>query len=342
MSSFTSKEEPNNQDLYEHYKFTADKGQAPLRVDKFLMNFIENVTRNKIQIATKSGAVLVNNKTVKPNYKVKANDTVSIVLSFPPKEVSIVPEKIEIDILYEDEDILIINKQAGLVVHPGYANFTGTLVNGLLYHFHNLPNGSKLDRPGLVHRLDKNTTGLMVIAKTEFSMSHLAKQFFDRSVNRIYNALVWGDFEKEEGTISGHIGRNLKNRKIMDVFPDGTYGKHAVTHYKVLNRFRYVTLVECKLETGRTHQIRAHFKYIKRPLFNDELYGGSEILRGTTFTKYKQFVRNCFKIIPRQCLHAKTIEFQHPTKKRIIKFESALPTDLIKVLKKWELYTKNS
>jgi len=342
MSLFNSIEEPDSQDLYEHYNFIADNGQSPLRVDKFLMNFIENATRNKIQIAAKSGAVLVNNKVVKPNYKVKANDTVSVVLSFPPKEVSIVPEKIHLNIVYEDEELLIINKQANLVVHPGYANYTGTLVNGLLYHFNNLPNGSKSDRPGLVHRLDKNTTGLMVVAKTEFSMSHLAKQFFDRSVNRTYNALVWGDFEKEEGIISGHIGRSLKNRKVMDVFPDGTYGKHAVTHYKVLNKFRYVTLVECKLETGRTHQIRAHFKHIKHPLFNDELYGGSQVLRGTTFTKYRQFVRNCFKTIQRQCLHAKTLEFQHPTKKKYMKFESELPIDLMNVLKKWELYTLNS
>ncbi len=335
-------EEFENQDLYEHYRFVVDKGQSPLRVDKFLTNFIENSTRNKIQIAAKSGSILVNNAIVKSNYKVKPDDVISIVLAFPPREKELFPEDITLDIIYEDQDLLVVNKQANLVVHPGFSNFSGTLVNGLLHHFNNLPKGTNIDRPGLVHRLDKNTTGLMVVAKTDFAMSHLAKQFFDRSVNRTYNALVWGDLKNTNGTITGYIGRSKKNRKVMDVFLDEDKGKHSVTHYKVLKRFRYVTLIECKLETGRTHQIRAHFKYFKHPLFNDEAYGGNQILRGTTFTKYKQFVKNCFDIIKRQCLHAKTIEFQHPITKETMQFDSELPKDFQEILKKWDNYISNS
>ena len=272
-------------DLYEHFKFIASEGQEPLRVDKYLMNFIENATRNKIQLAIKAGNVLVNDTTVKSNRKVKPNDIVRVVLAHPPHENLLVAENIPIDIVYEDDTVIVVNKPAGMVVHPGHGNYSGTLVNGLIYHFENLSKNSN-ERPGLIHRIDKDTSGLLVIAKTEFAMANLAKQFFDRTTDRVYHALVWGNIDEEEGTITGNVGRSLKNRLQMNVFPDGEHGKHAVTHYKVIERFSYVTLVECKLETGRTHQIRAHFKYIGHPLFNDERYGGNQILKGTTFTKY--------------------------------------------------------
>ena len=327
-----------NDELYEHFKFTASEGQEPLRVDKFLMNFIENVTRNKIQQAIKAGNVLVNDVVVKSNYKVKAKDVVRVVLAHPPHENLLVAEDIPIDIVYEDEAVIVVNKPAGMVVHPGHGNYSGTLVNGLIYHIENLPKNSN-ERPGLVHRIDKDTSGLLVVAKTEFAMANLAKQFFDRTTDRLYLALVWGNVENEEGTIEGNIGRSLKNRLQMDVFPDGDFGKHAVTHYKVIERFSYVTLVQCKLETGRTHQIRAHFKHIGHPIFNDERYGGDRILKGTTFTKYKQFVDNCFKILPRQALHAKTLGFTHPTTKKYLSFNSEIPEDMQLVLEKWRNYT---
>ena len=327
-------------DLYEHFKFIASEGQEPLRVDKFLMNFIENATRNKIQQSIKAGNVLVNDTVVKSNYKVKAKDTVRVVLAHPPHENLLVAEDIPIDIVYEDDVVILVNKPAGMVVHPGHGNYSGTLVNGLIYHFENLPKNSN-ERPGLVHRIDKDTSGLLVIAKTEFAMANLANQFFDRTTDRVYHALVWGNIEQEEGTITGHVGRSLKNRLQMDVFPDGDFGKHAVTHYKVIERFSYVTLVECKLETGRTHQIRAHFKYIGHPLFNDERYGGNQILKGTTFTKYKQFVDNCFKILPRQALHAKTLGFEHPITKKWMQFDSEIPEDMQLGLEKWRNYTVN-
>jgi 23S rRNA pseudouridine1911/1915/1917 synthase len=329
-----------NDDLYEHFKFIASEGQEPLRVDKFLMNFIENATRNKIQLAIKAGNVLVNEAVVKSNYKVKAKDVVRVVLAHPPHENLLVPEEIPLDIVYEDEEVIVVNKTAGMVVHPGHGNYSGTLVNGLIYHFQHLPKNSN-DRPGLVHRIDKDTSGLLVVAKTEFSMANLASQFFNRTTERVYWALVWGSLEDDEGTITGNIGRSLKNRLQMDVFTDGEHGKHAVTHYRVLERFSYVTLVECKLETGRTHQIRAHFKHIGHTLFNDERYGGNIILKGTTYTKYKQFVDNCFKILPRQALHAKTLGFEHPTSKEKLFFNSEIPADFQQCLDKWRNYTVN-
>lgn len=327
-------------ELYEHFKFVASEGQEPLRVDKFLMNFIENSTRNKIQQAVKAGNVLVNDVVVKSNYKVKALDVVRVVLAHPPHENLLVPENIPLDINYEDEEVIVVNKPAGMVVHPGHGNYSGTLVNALIYHFQNLPKNSN-ERPGLVHRIDKDTSGLLVVAKTELAMASLASQFFNRTTERLYLALVWGSVEEEEGTITGNVGRSLKNRLQMDVFPDGEFGKHAVTHYKVLERFSYVTLVECKLETGRTHQIRAHFKYLGHPLFNDERYGGNRILKGTTYTKYKQFVDNCFKILPRQALHAKTLGFEHPETKEKLFFNSEVPEDMQQCLEKWRNYTVN-
>lgn len=327
-------------ELYEHFRFVVDKGQALLRIDKYLMNRIENASRNKIQNAAKAGNILVNNKPVKPNYRVKPDDIISIVLAYPPKEIEIIPQDIPLNILYEDEDILIVNKEAGMVVHPGYGNWDGTLVNALLYH---LQNFSYIKSPDeqvfLVHRIDKNTSGILLVAKNELAQAKLAKEFFDHTVERKYVALVWGDFKEDEGTIEGHIGRSLKNRKVMTVFPNGEYGKEANTHYRVLKRFGYVTLVECKLETGRTHQIRAHFKYIKHPLFNDETYGGDQILKGTTFTKYKQFIQNCFKILPRQALHAKSLGFKHPISGKYLSFDSELPEDMKTVIEKWEQYS---
>ena len=334
------REDINNDELYEHYRFEAAEGQEPLRVDKYLMNFIENATRNKIQQAIKAGNVLVNEKVVKSNYKVKPFDVVRIVLAHPPHENLLVAEDIPLDIVFEDDEVIVVNKPAGMVVHPGHGNYTGTLVNGLIHHFENLPQNSN-ERPGLVHRIDKDTSGLLVIAKTEFAMANLAKQFYDRTTERLYNALVWGSLDEDEGVIEGNIGRSLKNRLQMDVFPDGSFGKHAVTHYKVIERFNYVTLVQCKLETGRTHQIRAHFKHIGHPLFNDARYGGDKILKGTTFTKYKQFVDNCFKILPRQALHAKTLGFTHPVTKEFLQFNSELPEDFKSCLEKWRNYTKN-
>ena len=328
-------------ELYEHYRFVAGKGQERLRVDKFLMNFIENASRNKIQNAAAAGSIQVNEKAVKSNYKVKPDDIVTVVLAYPPREIEIIPENIPLGIVYQDEALVVVNKKPGMVVHPGYGNYTGTLVNALAYHFENLPEGSRRDRPGLVHRLDKNTSGIMVVAADDFAMSHLAKQFFDRTISRTYIALVWGDFEEDEGTVTGHIGRSLKNRKVMDVFPKEDFGKHAVTHYKVLERFGYVTLVQCKLETGRTHQIRVHMKYIGHPLFNDETYGGDQILKGTTFTKYKQFIQNCFKILPRHALHAKSLGFQHPLKDKPLFFDSELPDDMQQLIEKWRIYTAN-
>ncbi|MDF1672995.1 MAG: RluA family pseudouridine synthase [Vicingaceae bacterium] len=330
----------DNQELFEHYKFTADKGQELLRVDKFLMDRIPNITRNKLQQAISDGSVLVNKKTVKSNYKVKPLDKITVELSYPPQEIELIPENIPLNILYEDDQVIVLNKPAGLVVHPGYGNHSGTLVNALIYHFNNLPEADMAGRPGLVHRLDKNTTGIMVVAKTEHALTHLGKQFFDRTTERRYNALVWGDVE-EDGTVTGHVGRSLKNRKVMEVFPDGEFGKHAVTHYKVLKRYGYVTLVECKLETGRTHQIRIHMKHIGHNLFNDNEYGGDRILKGTSFTKYKQFITNCFGLLPRQALHAKSLGFEHPTTGEWMQFESDLPQDMTSVLEKWDVYVAN-
>ncbi len=333
--------ETENDDLYEHYRFTASVGQVPLRVDKFLMNFIENATRNKVQQAAKAGNILVNDVAVKQNYKVKPNDVVRVVLAHPPHENLLVAEDIPLDIVYEDDTVIVVNKPAGMVVHPGHGNYSGTLVNGLIHHIENLPTNSN-ERPGLVHRIDKDTSGLLVVAKTEFAMANLSRQFFDRTTERLYYALVWGNIEEDEGRIEGNIGRSLKNRLQMAVFPDGEFGKHAVTHFKVLERLTYVTLVQCKLETGRTHQIRAHFKHIRHTLFNDERYGGNDILKGTTFTKYKQFVQNCFKVLPRQALHAKTLGFTHPKTGEFLQFDSEVPEDMKVCLEKWRTYSENS
>ena len=336
------KEELLNEELFEHHKILADKGQEPLRVDKFLMNRIEGISRNKIQQAANDGFIQVNNIAVKSNYKVKANDVITVMFTSPPRELELIPQDIPIDIVYEDEDVVVLNKEAGMVVHPGYGNYSGTLVNALAYHFENLPeNGGDSTRPGLVHRIDKNTSGLLVIAKNEHALTHLSKQFFDRTIDRRYHALVWGEMPEQEGTITGHIGRNIKNRKVMSVYPDGEMGKHAVTHYKVLECFGYISLVECKLETGRTHQIRVHFQYLKHPLFNDVEYGGNRILKGTTFNKYKQFVENCFKIIPRQSLHAKSLSFDHPVSGKRLHFESSLPNDMTEVIEKWRKYSQH-
>ncbi|MCK5170644.1 MAG: RluA family pseudouridine synthase [Bacteroidales bacterium] len=331
--------ENEEQELFEHYRIEVDPGQKPLRIDKFLVNRIENASRSKIQSAADAENILVNQKPVKSNYKVKSNDIISIVMAYPPREIELIPENIPLNIVYEDDQLVIVNKEPGMVVHPSYGHYSGTLVNAMMYHLKDLPlynTGDK--RPGLVHRIDKNTSGLLVLAKTEQALNKLAKQFFDKTTERRYYALVWGTFKEKEGTITGHIGRNIKNRKVMHVFPDGSQGKQAVTHYKVLEELGYITLVECRLETGRTHQIRVHFQYIGHPLFNDFEYGGDQILKGTTFTKYKQFVQNCFNILPRQALHAKTLGFTHPSTGEFMRFESELPEDMTQVIEKWKRY----
>jgi 23S rRNA pseudouridine1911/1915/1917 synthase len=327
-------------ELFEHFRFDVPKGQLLLRIDKFLMNLIPNATRNKIQNAATAGDIYVNDVPVKSNYKVKPLDVVRIMLSHPPFENRVDPENIPLDIVYEDEALLLINKPAGLVVHPGHGNYTGTLVNALAYHFENLPKNSS-ERPGLVHRIDKDTTGLLVIAKTEAAMTHLAKQFEAKTSEREYIALVWGTVKEDEGTIEGNIARHVKDRMQMAVFEDPEMGKHAVTHYKVIERFGYVTLVSCILETGRTHQIRVHMKHIGHPLFNDARYGGDLILKGTTFTKYKQFIDNCFKVLPRQALHAKTLGFIHPTTGEMMRFDTELPQDMQDCIEKWRNYSKS-
>lgn len=330
------------EELFEHYHFTVDKGQKPLRIDKFLSDRMQNISRNKIQEASDAETILVNNKPVKSNYKVKPLDEISIVMTYPKREIQVIPENIPLDIVYEDSELIIINKKAGMVVHPSYGHYTGTLVNGLAGYLKDLPLFNTDDsRPGLVHRIDKNTTGIMVVAKTEFAKIHLAKQFFDRTINRRYIAMVWGNFNEDEGTIIGNIGRNPKDRKVMYVFEDGEHGKPAVTHYKVIERFGYVSLLECKLETGRTHQIRVHLKTKGHPLFNDWEYGGDQILKGTTFTKYRQFIQNCFKILPRQALHAKSLGFIHPKTNEKIFFDSEIPDDMQQVIDKWRVYTKS-
>jgi len=344
MSEENQDQNDGTDDMYEHHNIIVDEGQESIRIDKFLMTRIPNTSRNKMQVAAKNGTILVNSKAVKSNYKIKANDEISIVLPYPIRKLELIPQDIPVNIVYEDDDLLVVNKDSGMVVHPGYGNYTGTLVNALIYHFDNLPSlpSDYFGRPGLVHRLDKNTTGLMVVAKTENALTHLAKQFFDRTTYRRYNAIVWGDMKDDEGTITGHVGRNLRDRKIMDVFPEGDYGKHAVTHYKVLKRYGYVTLVECRLETGRTHQIRVHFKSIGHPLFNDFEYGGDKILKGTIFSKYKGFIENCFSILPRQALHAKSLGFEHPRTKEWHQLDSEIPQDMKDVLDKWDRYSASS
>lgn len=337
-------DESENEELYEHYAFLADPGQEVVRVDKFLLDRLPNTSRNKIQVAAKNGNVVVNQVTVKQNYRVKPSDRVSIVLPYPVRELDLVAEDIPLDIIFEDDDLIVLNKQANMVVHPGYGNYRGTLVNALVYHFDNLPHRAQdyFGRPGLVHRLDKHTTGVMVVAKTEQALTDLAKQFYDRSTERRYHALVWGDVEQDEGTIDVYIGRSLRNRKVMTVYPNEDYGKRAVTHFKVLERFGYVTLVECKLETGRTHQIRVHFQSIGHPLFNDMEYGGDRILKGTTSGSYKKFIDNCFSELPGQSLHAKTLGFHHPRNKEWLGFNSELPDYFLNVLDKWRRYSKSN
>lgn len=325
-------------DLYEHLRIVVDKGQSLLRIDKFLMHKIENASRNRIQNAIEADNVLVNNKPIKASYKVKPADVISIVMPHPPRDTEVYPEDLPISIVYEDNDLLVVNKAAGMVVHPGHGNYSGTLVNALVFHFQQLPTLPGNDgRPGLVHRIDKDTSGLLLISKNERSMTYLARQFFDHSITRKYIALVWGDL-KEDGTVTGYIGRSMKDRRVQDVYDSEEKGKWSVTHYKVLERLGYVTLIECQLETGRTHQIRAHMKSIGHPLFNDETYGGDKILKGTVFGKYKQFVENCFELLPRQALHAKTLGFVHPTTKEYIHFETELPEDFQQALDKWRKY----
>lgn len=334
--------EIEEQDLYEHLRIVVDKGQSLLRIDKFLMNRIENASRNRIQHAIEAGSVLVNDKPVKASYKIKPLDIISVVLPHPPRDTEVYPENIPLDIVYEDDDVILVNKPAGMVVHPGFNNYTGTLVNALVYHVQQLPQlpGNE-GRPGLVHRIDKDTSGLLLISKNERAINFLAKQFFDHSITRKYLALVWGDIE-QDGTISGYIGRSAKDRKVMAIYSDESKGKWSVTHYKVLERLNYVTLIACELETGRTHQIRAHMKHIGHPLFNDSSYGGDRIVKGTVFTKYKQFVENCFELMPRQALHAESLGFIHPTTRQFIHFAADLPPDFTAVLDKWRKYVRDS
>lgn len=329
-------------ELHEHYTFMVEKGQQPLRIDKYLMNFVENATRNKIQAAANNGNILVNEIAVKSNYKVKPLDKIRVLFEHPPHENLLVPENLPIDIIYEDEDLLVINKAPGMVVHPGHGNYSGTLINALMFHFDKLPNNSS-NRPGLIHRIDKDTSGLLVVAKTEIAMAHLSSQFKAKTSEREYIALVWGNVELDEGVIEGNIGRHPKNRLQNTVYfgDEADKGKHAVTHYKVLQRLGYVTLVSCRLETGRTHQIRVHMKHIGHTLFNDERYGGERILKGTTFTKYKQFVENCFKTLPRQALHAKTLGFVHPSTGKKMSFTTEIPEDMQNCIEKWQSYSNH-
>ena len=340
MNNNSDLQEPE-EELFEHYRFDVPKGQAFLRIDKYLMLMVPNATRNKIQNAASNGDIYVNDVPVKSNYKVKPFDVIRILLAHPPFENRVDPEDIPLDIVYEDDALLVINKPPNFVVHPGHGNYTGTLVNALAFHFENLPLNSS-ERPGLVHRIDKDTSGLLVVAKTEAAMTHLAKQFEDKTSEREYIALVWGNVKEEEGTIVGNIARHVRDRMQMAVFADPEIGKHAVTHYKVLERFGYVTLVSCKLETGRTHQIRVHMKHIGHTLFNDERYGGNLILKGTTFTKYKQFIDNCFKTLPRQALHAKTLGFIHPKTGEMMRFDTEIPKDMADCIEKWRNYSKSN
>ena len=328
-------------EMYEHFRFVVDGGQSHLRIDKFLVNRLAHLSRTKIQDAAEAGCILVNEQPVSSNYKIKSNEVITIFLSYPRREFEIVPENIPLNIVYEDDVLLVINKLPGMVVHPGHGNHSGTLVNALAWHFKDATWFDISDpRPGLVHRIDKDTSGLIVVAKTESAKIHLSNQFFEKISKRTYQALVWGNIAQESGTIEGNIGRCIQDKTQYTVFPDGEQGKHAVTHFKVLERFGYITLVECQLETGRTHQIRVHFKHIGHPIFNDEKYGGNIILKGTIFTKYKQFVENCFNILPRQALHAKTLGFTHPVSGEMMEFDSNLPEDMTQVIEKWRKYTE--
>lgn len=336
-----TEEDENGEDLYERVSLVVDRGQEPLRIDKFLTNRIEHATRNKVQQASDAGLILVNEHPVKSNYKIRPGDHITVYSYKEPEITQIIPEDIPLNIVYEDEDLLVINKPAGMVVHPGSGNPSGTLVNGLAWYLGEHRKEAvepEIPRFGLVHRIDKNTTGLLVVAKSEKAMSDLAKQFFDHTVKRRYVALAWGDFELEEGRVEACVGRHQRFRKKMAAHPDGEHGKAAVTHYKVLERFYYVTLIECRLETGRTHQIRVHMEHIGHPLFNDETYGGNRIVKGTVFSKYKQFVENCFSILPRHALHAQSLGFIHPRTREAMHFESDLPEDFNQLLLKWRGY----
>lgn len=335
----TEEELVEQQELFEHYRFRVDPGQSLIRIDKYLFARMENISRTRIQNAANAGNILVNNKPVKPNYRVKPDDIVQILLPNPPREIELIAEDIPVNIVYEDNDIIVVNKEPGMVVHPAYGNYSGTLVNALMWHFRELPLFSSGElRPGLVHRIDKNTSGILVIAKNDLALNRLSRQFYERTTDRKYIALVWGTPDPPEGTITGNIGRNLRDRKIMQVFHDGSQGKPATTHYKIIEDLGYVSVVECKLETGRTHQIRVHFSSIKHPLFNDDEYGGDRILKGTTFTKYQQFVKNCFKILPRQALHALSLAFDHPVTGKRISIDSEIPDDMQQVIEKWRKY----
>ncbi len=338
-------ENNGNEELYEHHRIVVDKGQSPLRIDKFLFNRLLNVSRNRVQLAASAGSILVNEKPVRSSYRIRPGDVISIVLAYPPREIELYADDIPLDIVYEDDDLVVVNKQAGMVVHPAYGHYRNTLVNALLCHFYpelrDQPVLEETVRPGLVHRIDKNTSGLLVVARNETAMTRLALQFYERTIERNYVLLAWGDPENEEGIIRGHIGRSLRNRKVMDVFPDGRHGKHAVTHYKVLERFHYVTLLSCRLETGRTHQIRVHFRHMGHPVFNDAEYGGDRIVKGTTFSKYRQFVENCFAICPRHALHAASLGFHHPATGKAMKFEEPVPGDMQGIIDKWRRYTSS-
>ena len=340
LSPYLSEEEEGDDErMYEHFAIVVDKGQSPMRVDKFLCERMSDRSRSRIQAAADAGNILVGDKPVKSSYKVKPLDRISVVLPYPMRVLEIIPEDIPLDIVYEDDDVIVVDKSAGMVVHPGFGNYSGTLVNALTWHLRDLPLFRDGDmRAGLVHRIDKNTSGLLVVAKSEGSHAWLAKQFFDHTIERRYIALVWGNIEEDEGTVTGNIARSAKDRLKMAVYDDPSIGKHAVTHYKVLKRFGYTSLIECRLETGRTHQIRVHMEHIGHPLFNDERYGGNIILRGTTFAKYRQFVENCFNMLPRQALHAKTLGFVHPRTRDMMRFDSQLPEDMSSVIAKWELY----
>ena len=334
-------QQDNSDELYERFSFKIDNGQEPLRIDKFLANRIEKATRNKLQQAINAGMVLVNGKDIRPNYKVKPQDEIIIYSDLSPEETDVAPENLPLNIAFEDDNLMIINKPAGMVVHPGSGNYSGTLLNGVAYYLRQKNpaiSEETLPRFGLVHRIDKNTSGLLVLAKTDVAMRQLARQFFDHTVKRQYVALVWGDMQEDEGTIVAHVGRHLRFRKLFEAYPEGDHGKEAITHYKVIERFGYVTLVSCILETGRTHQIRVHMKHIGHPLFSDDFYGGDKIVKGTVYTKYKQFVDNCFAICPRQALHAKTLGFVHPKTNEEIYFNTELPADMEGVIEKWRKY----
>ncbi|WP_213521521.1 RluA family pseudouridine synthase [Nonlabens sp.] len=343
MNKELDQEDLDDQEKHEHYHFVASSGQDPLRVDKYLMNFIENATRSKVQQGIKEGAVTVNGEIVKSNYKVKAHDDIRVSFDHPPHESLLVAEAISLDIIYEDDHLVVVNKPAGMVVHPGHGNYSGTLINALIHHFENLPNNSS-NRPGLVHRIDKDTSGLLVVAKTEEAMAYLSAQFAAKTSEREYIAIVWGNFTEPSGTVEGNIGRHPKNRLQNTVWldDDADKGKPAITHYKVEEDLGYVTVISCRLETGRTHQIRVHMKYIGHTLFNDERYGGDRILKGTNFTKYKQFVDNCFKVLPRQALHARTLGFEHPHTKEWMSFTCDVPQDMVECIDKWRVYATNS